>query len=90
MDALRPDVDVDTLILGTDVDGLQILPAGTGSEHATELLASERMDKLILDLLTFSRVGRLKTTHKIVQLDTTLDAALTNLASNLTTRGAHI
>jgi signal transduction histidine kinase len=41
---------------------------------------ANRMQVLINDLLTFSRVGRLKVTHKIVDLEATVDAALANLA----------
>jgi len=38
-----PSVDLEQLILPTDVPNLLLLPAGTHSERATELLASERM-----------------------------------------------
>ena len=41
---------------------------------------AKRMQALINDLLTFSRVGRLGTTEAEVQLDETLDAGLANLA----------
>ena len=41
---------------------------------------AKRMQVLINDLLSFSRVGRLGITETEVDLDTTLDAALTNLA----------
>jgi signal transduction histidine kinase len=49
---------------------------------------AQRMQVLINDLLTFSRVGRLNVTHKIVDLDTTLDAALGNLAVAIDESGA--
>ncbi len=39
-------VDVESLILSTDVPGLSILPAGKPHEGATELLASARMAKV--------------------------------------------
>jgi protein-tyrosine kinase len=39
-------VDVESLILSTDVPGLSILPAGKPREGATELLASARMAKV--------------------------------------------
>lgn len=38
-----PSVELERLILPTDVPNLLLLPAGTRSERATELLASERM-----------------------------------------------
>ncbi|OCB49375.1 histidine kinase [Mycobacterium malmoense] len=41
---------------------------------------AKRMQALINDLLTFSRVGRLGTTETDVSLDTTLDSGLANLA----------
>lgn len=50
MDALERAGNVESLILDTDVPGLQVLPAGTLSKHATELLASERMQKILTDL----------------------------------------
>ena len=42
---------------------------------------AKRMQVLINDLLTFSRVGRLNATETDVDLDTALDAALANLAT---------
>jgi signal transduction histidine kinase len=41
---------------------------------------AKRMQVLINDLLTFSRVGRLNATHTEVDLDATLDSALKNLS----------
>jgi protein-tyrosine kinase len=47
LDALRqPDLDVERLIRPTDVPNLSILPAGTRSSEATELLASARMEQV--------------------------------------------
>ena len=44
LDALQDEsLDVESLILPTDVPGLSILPAGRRHEQATEMLASERM-----------------------------------------------
>lgn len=44
LDALvDPSIDIESLILSTDVPNLSVLPAGTRSNQATELLASERM-----------------------------------------------
>jgi exopolysaccharide/PEP-CTERM locus tyrosine autokinase len=52
LDALaEPSLDVDTLILPTDVDGLFILPAGRVREGATELLASGRAAQMASKLL---------------------------------------
>ena len=48
------------------------------------------MQVLINDLLSFSRVGRLGTTHTEVDLDTTLDAALANLATAIEESDAEI
>jgi protein-tyrosine kinase len=48
LDALQdPSLDVESLILPTDVPGLSILPAGQRTEQATELLASERMLQIL-------------------------------------------
>lgn len=47
LDALRDTrIDVESLILPTDVPGLSVLPAGTHSSEATELLASNRMQEI--------------------------------------------
>ena len=47
LDALEdPDVWVRDLVLETDVPGLSILPAGKPRAHATELLASDAMDRI--------------------------------------------
>lgn len=44
LDALGdPSIDIERLILSTDVPNLSVLPAGTRSEQATELFASTRM-----------------------------------------------
>lgn len=48
LDALRNEsMDVETLIVDTDLQGLSILPAGRRSETATELLASKRMRSVV-------------------------------------------
>ena len=47
VDALADEsLDVESLIVGTNVRGLAILPAGRFVEHATELLASARMEQI--------------------------------------------
>ena len=51
---------------------------------------AKRMQVLINDLLMFSRVGRLGTLETEVQLDTTLDAALANLAAAIEESDAEI
>ena len=51
LDALADDnLDIESLVLPTDVDGLSVLPAGRRHEAATELLASARMDQVITRL----------------------------------------
>ena len=40
-------LDVESVVLRTDIPGLRILPAGCHDEHATELLASRRMEKVV-------------------------------------------
>nr|WP_196770978.1 sensor histidine kinase [Mycobacterium colombiense] len=51
---------------------------------------AKRMQALINDLLTFSRVGRLGTTETEVLLDATLDAGLANLATAIEETEAQI
>ncbi len=47
MDLLRDEhLDAESLIMPTDVPGLSLLPAGKGSEAATEMLASARMETI--------------------------------------------
>jgi protein-tyrosine kinase len=47
LDALRDEtVDVESLIIGTDIRGFELLPAGKLVENATELLASARMQQI--------------------------------------------
>ena len=47
MDLLRDQqLDPESVILPTDVPGLSLLPAGRGSDTATELLASARMEQV--------------------------------------------
>ena len=43
-------VPLDSLLIGTDIPRLSILPAGRWTEHATELLSSERMRILCEEL----------------------------------------
>lgn len=47
LDVLRDEsLDVEESIVGTDIPGLSILPAGKYSQNATELLASPRMEQV--------------------------------------------
>src|SRR5450755_592979 len=51
LDALADDsIDIESLVLPTDVDGLSVLPAGPYNESATELLASVRMNQVLTRL----------------------------------------
>ena len=64
-------------------------------ERGTEYIAfavdgAKRMQVLINDLLTFSRVGRLNATSTDVDLDAALDAALGNLSTAVEESGAQI
>jgi exopolysaccharide/PEP-CTERM locus tyrosine autokinase len=48
LDALAdPVLDAEALVMGTDVPNLAVLPAGHREEHATELLASARMEEIM-------------------------------------------
>jgi protein-tyrosine kinase len=51
LDALADNaIDIESLVLPTDVDGLSLLPAGQYHESATELLASVRMNHVLTRL----------------------------------------
>jgi protein-tyrosine kinase len=43
---------IESVVLPTDVPGLSILPAGRGSDTATELLASDRMRQKVIERLS--------------------------------------
>jgi protein-tyrosine kinase len=48
LDVLRtPSMDVESVVLGTDVPNLFLLPAGRQSDNATELLTSQRMHEVL-------------------------------------------
>jgi protein-tyrosine kinase len=52
LDALAdPALDIESLLLPTDVGSLSILPAGKANESATEMLASARMSAIVARLL---------------------------------------
>ncbi len=64
-------------------------------ERGTQYIAfavdgAKRMQVLINDLLTFSRVGRVSDAHVRTELDVTLDAALTNISQAVEESGAEI
>lgn len=51
LDALAsPDLDIERLVLATDVPNLSVLPAGTRTDQATELFASDRMAQATQDM----------------------------------------
>ena len=56
LDALADEtVDVDSLVVGTDIRGLEILPAGRAVEGAAELVASARMSQIAARLARHPR-----------------------------------
>lgn len=56
MDALADEtIDIDSLIMGTDIRGLEILPAGKATEGASELIASARMGQIATRLARHPR-----------------------------------
>lgn len=53
MDALAdPDIDVETLVIKTDVGNLSVLPSGKYTNEATELIAADRTRQIIERLST--------------------------------------
>lgn len=44
-------IDIESLVVTTDIEGLSILPAGSASEQATEYFASDRMHAIVERLL---------------------------------------
>jgi protein-tyrosine kinase len=56
LDALTDEtLDVDSLVFGTDINGLEILPAGRPAEGAAELIASARMAQVATRLARHPR-----------------------------------
>ena len=53
----EPSRTFDSLVMPTDVPGFSLLPAGSHDHHASELLASRRMDELCAELS--GRAGRI-------------------------------
>ncbi len=50
-----PSLDINDVTIRTDVPGLSMMPAGNSSDHATELLASKRMARLVSALSSQTR-----------------------------------
>ena len=51
LDVLRDEqLDVESVVMGTNVEGLEVLPAGRTSDTDTELLASSRMQTIVAQL----------------------------------------
>jgi receptor protein-tyrosine kinase len=48
-----PSIELSDVMLRTNIDKLTVLPAGAPREHATELLASETMSRLLQELSTY-------------------------------------
>lgn len=64
LDALQDEsLDVETLILPTDIPGFSVLPAGKPADTATELLASRRMQAVV------NRLGTSRDRTRIVVFD---------------------
>ena len=60
LDVLRDEsLDIESLILPTDVPGLSILPAGQANDLATELFASTRMQALVNQISANDPGGRM-------------------------------
>jgi receptor protein-tyrosine kinase len=53
-----PALPVESVVLGTNIERLSILPAGTQQSHATELLASDAMSRLV-ERLSYGEPGRI-------------------------------
>jgi exopolysaccharide/PEP-CTERM locus tyrosine autokinase len=63
LDALKdPTIDVESLVIPTNIDGLSLLPAGTRTDIATELLSSAHMQT------TVGRLGA-NNSNRIILLD---------------------
>lgn len=74
IDYLSGDVpDIMDVVVGTDVPGLSLLPAGRADELASELIASNRMSNLVTDLSQkFSRTVVLFDSSPLLQTNESL------------------
>jgi protein-tyrosine kinase len=79
--AADPAVDVESLIVSTNIEGLSILPAGRTDANATEYFASNRMQKIINELLAVP--NRLLVVDSLPLLLTTEARALVPLAGQV-------
>jgi exopolysaccharide/PEP-CTERM locus tyrosine autokinase len=74
-------VDVESLIVSTNIEGLSILPAGRTDANATEYFASSRMQELVNELLAVP--NRLLVVDSLPLLLTTESRALVPLAGQV-------
>jgi protein-tyrosine kinase len=76
-----PALDVESLIISTNVEGLSVMPAGSASENATEYFGSERMQDILARLLSVP--NRIVLIDSLPLLLTTEVRALMPLASQV-------
>jgi protein-tyrosine kinase len=82
MNALvEPALDIESLILSTDIEGLSFLPAGSASDTATEYFASERMRTILETLMQVP--NRILVIDSLPLLLTTESRALSSLAGQV-------
>jgi protein-tyrosine kinase len=82
MNALADDsIDIESLVVTTDIEGLSVLPAGSASDHATEYFASDRM-RAVIDRLA-AVPNRIIVIDSLPLLLTTEVRALIPLASQV-------
>jgi protein-tyrosine kinase len=74
-------VDVESLIVSTNIEGLSILPAGRTDANATEYFASSRMQEIVHELLAVP--NRLLVVDSLPLLLTTESRALVPLAGQV-------
>jgi Mrp family chromosome partitioning ATPase len=79
--AADPSIDVESLIVSTNVEGLSLLPAGRTDANATEYFASARMQTLVDQLLEVP--NRLLVADSLPLLLTTEARALVPLAGQV-------
>lgn len=83
LDAMEnPEIDLRSIVLRTDVDGLCVLPAGRPRTSATELLSSAAMEQAVGEL-TSSVPGRIVIFDSAPLLQTSESKALASLAGQV-------